>query len=76
MAGHARCACRAPPAAAFAKFSREIETVQWDEMTFSSNGKKCAVSLPHPSHDAALTRKNEAIRDSRSFTELVERLRD
>ncbi len=61
---------------AVAKFHREIETVQWDEMTFAGNGEKCAVSLPHPSHDAALRRKNDAIRDARSFTELVERLRD
>ena len=60
---------------AVAKFSREIETIQWDEMTFAGAGEKCAVSLPHPSHDAALTRKNDAIRDARSFTELVERLR-
>ena len=61
---------------AVAKFHREIESIQWDGMTFAANGAKCAVSLPHPSHDPALTRKNEAIRDARSFTELVERLGD
>ena len=59
---------------AVAKFNREIETIQWDEMTFASNGASCSVSLPHPSHNARLDRINAAIRDARSFGELVKKL--
>jgi proteasome accessory factor A len=60
---------------AVAKFNREIETIQWDEITFASNGNPCSVSLPHPSHDKDLDRMNAAIRDARSYGELVKRLR-
>jgi proteasome accessory factor A len=59
---------------AVAKFNREIETIQWDEITFASNGNTCAVNLPHPSHNADLDRLNAAIRDARSFAELTKRL--
>ena len=61
---------------AVAKFHREIETVSWDAITFAGAGERCAVTLPHPSHDAALTRKNDAMREARGFSDLVERLRD
>ena len=57
-----------------AKFNREIETIQWDEIAFASNGSRCTVSLPHPSHDAWLDQVNEAIREARTFDELEERL--
>ncbi len=59
---------------AVAKFHREIESIQWDEMTFASNGSSCSVHLPHPSHDAGLDRLNAAIRDARSFSELVRKV--
>jgi len=59
---------------AVAKFNREIETIQWDEIAFASNGSRCTVSLPHPSHDAWLDHVNEAIRDARTFDELGQRL--
>ena len=59
---------------AVAKFNREIETIQWDEITFASNGSTCMVSLPHPSHDADLDRLNAAMREARSFSELMKKL--
>jgi proteasome accessory factor PafA2 len=59
---------------AVAKFNREIETIQWDETAFASNGSRCTVALPQPSHDAWLDQVNEAIRDSRTFEELAKRL--
>jgi proteasome accessory factor PafA2 len=59
---------------AVAKFNREIETIQWDEIAFASNGSRCTVSLPNPSHDAWLDHVNEAIRDARTFDELGKRL--
>jgi proteasome accessory factor A len=61
---------------AVAKFNREIESIQWDEIAFASNGDECAVSLPHPSHDKELDRLNAAIRDARSFSELMKRLKE
>jgi hypothetical protein len=59
---------------AVAKFNREIETIQWDEIVFASNGTHCTVSLPHPSHDAWLEQVNEAVREARTFDELAKRL--
>src|SRR6266853_684864 len=47
---------------AVAKFNREIESIQWDELTFRSNGTTRTVTLAHPSHDAWLDRANAAIR--------------
>jgi proteasome accessory factor A len=58
-----------------ARFNREIETIQWDEISFASNGTRKTVGLPHPAHDAGLERVNTAIRQARSFTELVEALK-
>lgn len=56
---------------AVAKFNREIETIQWDEIAFAANGTRRTVALPHPAHDPGLDRLNAAIRKARSFTELV-----
>ena len=55
---------------AVAKFNREIESIQWDEMTFRSNGTVRTVELAHPSHDPWLDKVNAAIRDARTFEEL------
>ncbi|HYR57879.1 MAG TPA: proteasome accessory factor PafA2 family protein [Chthoniobacteraceae bacterium] len=55
---------------AVAKFNREIESIQWDELTFRSNGTTRTVTLAHPSHDAWLDRANAAIREARTFEEL------
>ena len=60
---------------AVARFSREIETIQWDEIAFTSNGTRRTVALPHPAHDAGLERVNAAIRGARSFAEMVGKLR-
>ncbi|MEA3210722.1 MAG: Pup amidohydrolase [Chthoniobacter sp.] len=60
---------------AVAKFNREIESIQWDEMTFRSNGAARTVTLAHPSHDAWLDRVNAAIREARTFQELDAALR-
>ena len=55
---------------AVAKFNREIESIQWDELTFRSNGTTRTVTLAHPSHDEWLDRVNAAIRAARTFEEL------
>jgi len=59
---------------AVAKFNREIESIQWDEIAFASNGTRRTVELPHPSHDAWLDKVNEAVREARTFEELTQRL--
>jgi proteasome accessory factor A len=56
---------------AVAKFNREIETIQWDEIAFSSNGSRRTVELAHPAHDALIERANAAIRGARTFAEMV-----
>ncbi|MDB6150639.1 MAG: proteasome accessory factor [Chthoniobacter sp.] len=60
---------------AVAKFNREIESIQWDELRFRGNGSTRTVSLPHPADHASLDRVNAAIRDARSFAELDAALR-
>jgi len=60
---------------AVAKFNREIESLQWDEMTFRSNGTSRVVTLAHPSHDAWLDRVNAAIRAAKTFEEFDAALR-
>ena len=59
---------------AVAKFNREIESIQWDEIVFASNGERRAVELAHPAHDRSLERVNAAIREARTFQELQQRL--
>jgi hypothetical protein len=58
-----------------AKFNREIESIQWDELTFRSNGTVRTVELAHPSHDPWLDKLNAAIRAARTFEELDAALR-
>ena len=55
---------------AVAKFNREIESIQWDEIAFASNGTRRTVALPHPAHDEWLEKVNAAIRGARSFAEM------
>jgi len=59
---------------AVARFNREIEAIQWDEIVLSSGGFKRIVELAHPAHDAGLDRINAAIREAKSFEELMRRL--
>jgi proteasome accessory factor A len=59
---------------AVARFNREIESIQWDEMVLGSGNLKRNVELAHPAHDAGLDRLNAAIRDAKTFEELVQRL--
>ena len=59
---------------AVARFNREIEAIQWDEIVFASGALKRSVELEHPAHDAGLDRLNTAIREARSFEELAQRL--
>jgi proteasome accessory factor A len=54
---------------AVARFNRDIASIQWDELTFQHNGARRTVSLPHPAHDAALTRLNDAIREAPTYAE-------
>ncbi len=55
---------------AVAKFNREISSIQWDEITFQSNGAYQTVSLPHPALDPRLEEVNAVIRKAKSYTEL------
>ena len=59
---------------AVARFNREIESIQWDEIVFSSGSAKRVVELAHPAYDAGLDRLNATIREARSFEELVQGL--
>ena len=58
-----------------ARFNRELESIQWDEITFRSKGETDRVSLPEPGHDERLTRLNTLVKEARSFEELTSRLR-
>ena len=58
-----------------ARFNREIESIQWDEIVFAAAGQRQTVELPHPAHHAGLDKVNAAIRDATSFANLTERLR-
>jgi Pup amidohydrolase len=58
-----------------AKFNREITSIQWDELTFNHDGSTYSVTLERPSHDPGLERVNSAIRNARTFPELVESLK-
>jgi proteasome accessory factor A len=60
---------------AVAKFNREIESVQWDGLSFRSGTTQRTVALPHPSHDEWLDRVNAAIRSADTFDELDAALR-
>jgi proteasome accessory factor A len=59
---------------AVARFNREIESIQWDELVFSSGPVKRTVELAHPAHHSSLDALNASIREARSFDELVRRL--
>jgi proteasome accessory factor A len=59
---------------AVARFNREIESIQWDEIVLSSGQSKRSVELAHPAHDEGLDRLNKAIREAKSFDELLRRL--
>ena len=59
---------------AVAKYNREISSIQWDEMTFEHNGGVHSVNLSQPSHDPAIERLNDAIREAKNFGDLVARL--
>ncbi len=53
--------------------ARRIESIQWDEIVLASGQLKRSVELAHPAHDAGLDRINTAIREAKSFEELVRR---
>ena len=55
---------------AVARFNREIESIQWDEIVFGDNGTTLSVMLDQPAHDERLHRLNAAIRDAKSFADL------
>ncbi|MDB6175754.1 MAG: proteasome accessory factor [Chthoniobacteraceae bacterium] len=57
---------------AVAKFNQEITAIQWDELTFQHKGEFHNVILSRPSHDSGLDRINAAVRDARTFQELLE----
>lgn len=59
---------------AVARFNREIESIQWDEIVLGAGPLKRSVELAHPAHDAGLERLNAAIRDARTFEELAQKL--
>jgi proteasome accessory factor A len=55
---------------AVARFNRELESIQWDEIVFRDNGTAFTVMLDQPAHDERLDRLNKAIREAKSFAEL------
>lgn len=57
-----------------AKFNHEIETIQWDEISFASGDRRRTVELDHPAHDPSLEHVNGAIREAKTFDELLQRL--
>ncbi len=59
---------------AVARFSQEIASIQWDEMTFEHEGGLQSVDLLAASHDEGLDRINAAIRDALDFEDLMQRL--
>jgi proteasome accessory factor A len=59
---------------AVARFNREIASIQWDEMTFQHNGSLLSVSLARPMDDAGLEHLNGAIRESKSFSDMIARI--
>ena len=59
---------------AVARFNRELESIQWDEIVFRDNGKELSVKLDQPAHDERLDRLNTAIREAKSFADLGARI--
>jgi proteasome accessory factor A len=59
---------------AVARFNEEINSIQWDELTFTNNGTVHIVELSHPALDPELIRKNAAIRDAQSLEDLIKRI--
>jgi Pup amidohydrolase len=58
-----------------ARFNSAIESIQWDELAFASNGSSLTVTLNHPAHDPSLERLNGAIRTASNLGDLMEKLR-
>ena len=56
---------------AVARFSREISSIQWDEVTFQCGDILSGVTLSRPAHDAELERVNGAMREATSVTHLL-----
>ena len=59
---------------AVARFNRELESIQWDEIVFRDNGTTLNVLLDQPAHDERLHRLNAAIREAKSFADLGARI--
>ena len=57
-----------------ARFNRELESIQWDEIVFRDNGTTLHVMLDQPAHNARLDRLNAAIREAKSFADLGARI--
>ena len=57
-----------------ARFNRELESIQWDEVVFHDNGTALNVMLDPPAHNARLDRLNAAIREAKSFADLGARI--
>ncbi len=55
---------------AVARFNNEIESIQWDEITFHTDGRLRTVQLPHPALDSRLNAMNAAIRTARTIGDL------
>ncbi|HEV2097159.1 MAG TPA: proteasome accessory factor PafA2 family protein, partial [Chthoniobacterales bacterium] len=57
-----------------ARFGREVESVQWDEIVFASAGGARRVALPEPFADARLIQLNAAARESADFADFIRSL--
>src|SRR4030095_9132032 len=58
---------------AIARFTDQIESIQWNEIVLSGDGRSPRIAFPEPADDS-LARLNTAIRDSASFADLLRAL--
>jgi peptide/nickel transport system ATP-binding protein len=57
-----------------ARFNDEISSIQWDEIVFKKGMRTHRVTLPEPSLDARLEGLNAVMRDTKSYSGLIEGL--
>jgi hypothetical protein len=58
---------------AVARFTDQIESIQWNEIVLSSDGRSQRIALPEPA-DESLGRLNAAMRESVNFADFLRTL--
>lgn len=61
---------------AVARFTEQIESIQWDEIVFSNNAQSHRVSLPEAAGSARLEALNDAARNGKNFDDFMEEIQD